>query len=83
MVRTLNIDRRKIANTVDVLKGLVIVQKLFVKLVAFTPGNHGCLSRGVLMMDKINPSNETNIGVVMKILTGEYIGVLIMGILVY
>lgn len=31
------------------------------------------------MMDKINPSNETNIGVVMKILTGEYIGVLIVG----
>ena len=33
-------------------------------------GTNGCLNRGILMMDRINPSSENNIGTVMKIMTG-------------
>ena len=75
LIRTINIDRRKVAITSTFLRGylyfiIIIIIIIIIIMYLLSAGTNGCLNRGILMMDRINPSSENNIGTVMKIMTG-------------
>lgn len=46
-------------------------EQIVIHILYCSIGTNGCLNKGMLMMDRINPSSDDNMGTIMKVMTGK------------